>query len=99
MTPEQMRERSSAKMKQVLELMRVLHVRVEARQRVDEHGFIELMPFWIDDEKYQAAEVPLRTLSDVIETPNEIVRQPSTTSGTPGIPTFAPNTPKDEGTA
>lgn len=59
MTPDQMRERSSAKVKQVLEMMKVLNIRVEARQRVMESGFIDLMVFWIDDEKYAPAETPV----------------------------------------
>jgi len=47
-----MRQRSSDKVKQVLELMKVLHVRCEARERIDRDGFIEKMVYWIDDEKY-----------------------------------------------
>lgn len=91
MTPEEMRERSSAKMKQVLDLMRVLSVRVEARQRVDENGFIELMPFWIDEGKYQPAAGPI---------PQSVIDKElaGPVGGTPGIPTFSPTAPKEGGT-
>lgn len=56
MTPEQMRAQSASKVKQITELMKVLHIRVEARQRMSPEGFIENIVFWIDDEKYKAAE-------------------------------------------
>lgn len=55
MTPEQMQEKSSMKVKQVMDMMALLNLRVEARQRVDRQGFIEMLTFWIDDEKYPAA--------------------------------------------
>lgn len=47
-----MRNSSAAKLRQVTELMKVLHMRVEARERVTENGFIEKVVFWIDDEQY-----------------------------------------------
>lgn len=59
MTPDQMRAQSSKKVSQIMELMQVLHLRVEARQRINEQGFIENTLFWIDEEKYpEPAQVP-----------------------------------------
>lgn len=59
MTPAQMQEKSSMKVKQVMDMMALLNLRVEARQRVDRQGFIEMLTFWIDDEKYPAADGPI----------------------------------------
>lgn len=56
MTPDEMRARSGEKVKQVTSLMEMLHLKVEARERIDEMGFIQKTVFWIDDEKYPAAE-------------------------------------------
>lgn len=52
MTPEQMRDRSASKVKQIMDMMRILSVRVEARERITESGFIEKIVYWIDDEAY-----------------------------------------------
>lgn len=52
MTPDQMRDNSSKKVKQVMELLKMLHLRVEAKQRLTPEGFLENMVFWIDEEKY-----------------------------------------------
>ena len=61
MTPEEMRASSAAKVKRIMELMQSLHVRVEARERISQEGFIEKTVFWIDDEQYPspAAETPV----------------------------------------
>ncbi len=57
MTPEQMQQRSSEKVQQVLSLMKTLHIAVEAKERIDpKSGFIEKMVFWIDNEKYPAPD-------------------------------------------
>ncbi len=48
-----MRERSASKVKQVMEMMKILHLRVEARERITDQGFVEKLVFWIDDEKYE----------------------------------------------
>ncbi len=56
MTPDQMRQRSSDKVKQVTEMMKILNLRVEARQRVSEQGFLEQIVFWIDEEQYKPAD-------------------------------------------
>ncbi len=56
MTEEQMRERSAAKVKQVMEMMKILHLRTEARERINEQGFIEKVVYWMDDEQYKPAE-------------------------------------------
>lgn len=53
MTEKEMRAASQAKVKQVMELMRVLHLEVEARQKINQQGFIEQVIFWVDNEKYQ----------------------------------------------
>jgi len=57
MTPEQMRAKSAEKVKQVMDLMTSLNLKVEARERIDEGGFIEKLVFWIDNEKYPSPEV------------------------------------------
>lgn len=54
MTPQEMQARSAEKVKEVMKLMELLHVRVEVRKRMDEGGFITDMVFWIDEEKYPA---------------------------------------------
>ena len=56
MTPEKMKEKSAQKVGQVIDLMNLLQLRVEARERVNEQGFIEKVVFWIDDEKYEQEE-------------------------------------------
>lgn len=56
MTPEQMRTKSAEKVKQVMAMMEMLHLKVEAREKMDQGGFIEKIVFWIDDEKYPAIE-------------------------------------------
>jgi len=72
MTPEQMKEQSSKKIKQIMDLMQVLHVKIEARQRISSQGFIESVVFWTDDEAYpQPESVPQEeavTESDHVET-------------------------------
>ena len=61
MTAEQMMARSREKVQKISELMNLLQVRVEARQHVNmQTGFIEMMVFWTDDEKYPAAPVETR---------------------------------------
>lgn len=55
MTPEQMQARSQQKVKQVFDLMKLLHLKVEARERITEQGFIERIVFWVDDEQYPSA--------------------------------------------
>lgn len=55
MTPQEMQAKSADKVKQIMSLMSVLHVRVEARERITEQGFIEKLVFWIDEEKYPEA--------------------------------------------
>ncbi len=54
-----MRNRSAAKVKQVTEMMNILHLRMEARERMNEQGFIEKIVFWIDDEQYKPADGPI----------------------------------------
>lgn len=56
MSPDEMRAQSANKVKQVMELMKVLHIRVEARERITPEGFVEKVIFWIDEEKYPEPE-------------------------------------------
>lgn len=60
MTPEQMQQKSAEKVKQVQELMKLLQITCEAKERINEQGFIEKMVFWIDHEKYPQAPVEVR---------------------------------------
>ena len=68
-----MRAKSSEKVQQVLSLMKVLNITVEARERVNDQGFIEKVVFWIDGENYPAApvgagvEIPPEALSAIAE--------------------------------
>ncbi len=56
MNEQEMQARSSAKVKQVTDLMKILYLTHEVRERVDpQTGFIEKMVYWIDSEKYPAA--------------------------------------------
>lgn len=58
MTPEEMQKRSAEKVQQVLNLMKMLHITVEARQRVNpEGGFLENIVFWMDNEAYPKKEI------------------------------------------
>lgn len=58
-----MRKSSSDKIQQVLNLMKVLHVRVEAKDKVDlQTGMIDKAIFWIDDENYPAAVAAQKVL-------------------------------------
>jgi hypothetical protein len=66
MTPEQMRENSGTKVHQITELMKTLHLRVEARQRINEQGFLENVVFWIDEEQYPQPE-PVPTAKDDLD--------------------------------
>jgi len=59
MTPKQMQENSAKKVQQVIDLMKVLHIRVEVKEKLDmKTGFIEKLVFWIDDENYPTEQVP-----------------------------------------
>lgn len=71
-----MQKTSSAKVKKVLEMMKLLHLRVEAREKMNPQGFIERIVFWVDDEQYPLKE----------ETPAEAS---ATTTETPPAPTGA----------
>lgn len=55
MTPTEMQQNSAKKVQQVLDLMSTLHIRVEAKQKIDNRsGFLENMIMWHDDENYPA---------------------------------------------
>lgn len=69
MKPEQMKERSGQKMRQVLDLMKVLHLRVEAKQVLMPSGFLENTVYWIDDEKYPAEPAQPEVVAPVVDEP------------------------------
>ncbi len=50
-----MQARSAEKVKQVMDLMKMLHLKLEAKVRVNQQGFVEPTVFWTDDEKYPEA--------------------------------------------
>lgn len=52
MTEEQIRQRSQEKIAQVQALMKVLHVKVEAKERIVQGDFIEKIVLYIDSENY-----------------------------------------------
>lgn len=53
MNDKQMRESSKKKVQQVLDLMQLLHIRVEAKQKINMGtGVIENAVVWIDEEDY-----------------------------------------------
>jgi hypothetical protein len=52
MNPEEIKQASQKKVNQITDLMELLHVRVEARERVGKDGFIHNGVVWIDDEVY-----------------------------------------------
>lgn len=52
MSPQEMQQNSQKKVNQVFELLSLLKLRVEARERINQDGFIEKIVFWIDDEQY-----------------------------------------------
>lgn len=69
MSPDQMRARSAEKVKQIMQLAKMLHVKFEARQRVDlKTGMMELTVFFTDTEDYptdaKASEV---AVPDVVQ--------------------------------
>lgn len=54
-----MQKNSVKKVQQVLDLMQTLHLRAEARERIDMNsGFVERFVYWVDDENYPVAEKP-----------------------------------------
>lgn len=65
MTPAEMQVRSQEKVKQITDLMSVLQISCEAREHVSREGFITKVVYWIDEEKYPAAE------PEVTKTQNE----------------------------
>ena len=69
MTPEQMKQRSGEKMKQVMSLVTALNLQLEARERINEGGFIENVIFWIDNEKYPQLQTEEEKV-EVIDSPD-----------------------------
>lgn len=53
-----MQASSKAKVDQVMKLISGLNLSIDAKQKVDEQGFIQTVIFWTDNEKYQPAAVP-----------------------------------------
>lgn len=56
MTPEQMKQRSQEKVDQIVKLMETLQVRCEAREHIDQQGFLQRVVFWVDEEQYPEKE-------------------------------------------
>lgn len=56
MSPDEMRSTSAQKVKQVMALMKVLHLEVTAKQKITEQGFVENVVFWVDNEQYPSPE-------------------------------------------
>ena len=73
MTPQEMRARSGEKVEQVMSLITMLHLRIEVREKVTNEGFIEKIIYWIDEEKYIAAEVPVapEAIAQEVDLPEE----------------------------
>jgi hypothetical protein len=55
MHSDEIRARSSEKIKQVISLMKALNITVGARERVDKEGFIEKVVYYTDHEIYPTA--------------------------------------------
>lgn len=60
MTPEEMQTRSREKVDKIISMMKLMHVRIEAKQHITQQGFIENVVYWVDDEKYPPAPVEER---------------------------------------
>ena len=52
MKPEQMRESSQKKFKQITELMDLLQVTLMPREKITQDGFIEKVVIFTDNEQY-----------------------------------------------
>jgi hypothetical protein len=56
MTPEQMTQKSQEKVNQIINLAKILHVEIQAVQKIDQQsGIIRNEILWIDNEKYPPA--------------------------------------------
>lgn len=55
MTPDQMRASSQKKFTQITELMKLLQVSFQPKQKITPDGFIENVVIFTDDEKYPTA--------------------------------------------
>jgi len=69
MSPEQMKQRSGEKVKQVMDLVTALNLQLEARERINDGGFIENVIFWIDNEKYSQPQIE-EEKAEVIDSPD-----------------------------
>lgn len=52
-----MQESSRAKVNQVMELAKKLQLKVEAKTKMENSGFLENVVIWIDEEQYQPAAI------------------------------------------
>ncbi len=52
MTPEEISKRSKEKVDQLKKLMVELSISVDAKERIDQNGFVERVVVFIDTEKY-----------------------------------------------
>lgn len=58
MKVEEARARSNEKMKQINNLMSVLHVQAVGRQMINKEGFIDIVIVYQDNEKYDIEKEP-----------------------------------------
>lgn len=97
MTAQEMMNKSSAKVKQVNDLMTLLHIRVEARERITDQGFIEKLVFWIDDEKYPQAPAKVEGPEGAEAPETDAKVEPKAEEETaPVDPAIAPDEPAEE---
>lgn len=52
MTPEEISKRSKEKVDQLKKLMMELSISVDAKERIDQNGFVERVVVFIDTERY-----------------------------------------------
>lgn len=63
-------------------MMGALNISVEARQRVNEGGFIENMVFWIDNEKYAPTPIAGAAVGGPMGIPSFLPPAPTGETGT-----------------
>ncbi len=86
MTPEQMQKSSQNKLAQIQNLMTLLHLKVDARQRVNPQGFIENVVFWTDDEKYPVEPAKVEGPEGVEPPAEDPKAEPKAEEETPELP-------------
>lgn len=71
MKPEQMRESSQKKFKQITELMDLLQVTLMPREKITQDGFIEKVVIFTDNEQYPVAPAEPEVPAEVPAQPEE----------------------------